>query len=69
MKQIPQPPAPRLNLQLLQHRRLEMRIPRLPHLLLIHRLRRIHMRIHELQQIGLQLLGAIRDVKQGHGNS
>ena len=69
VKQIPQAAFSGLNLELLDDRRLEVRVAGLTHLVFVDPLGRVDVRLEEVEQLGLQLLGAFGNVKQGHGNS
>jgi hypothetical protein len=51
VKQVPQTPLTRLTFEILDNLRVMMRVPRLAHLGVIHRLGRIHVRLHEVQQL------------------
>ncbi len=69
VKEVPQAALSGLDLELLDDRRLEVRVAGLTHLLFVDRLGRVDVRLEEVEQLGLQLLGAFGNVKQGHGNS
>jgi hypothetical protein len=69
VKQVPQAALSGLGLELVDDRRLEVRVAGRAHLLVVHRLRRVHMRLHEVEELLLQLQRAFRDVKQGHVGS
>src|SRR6202008_854967 len=69
VKKVPQTAFSGLNLELLDDRRLEVRVAGFTHLVFVYPLGRVHIRLDEVEQLGLQLLGAFGNVKQGHGNS
>src|SRR5258708_35518631 len=69
VKQIPQAAFSGLDLELLDDRRLEVRVARFTHLVVVYPLGRVDVRLQEVEQLGLQLLRAFGNVKQGHENS
>ena len=65
VEQVPQAALSRLRLELLDDRRLEVRVAGLTHLLVVDRLGRVDVRLHEVEQLGLQLLGRVRKCQTG----
>jgi hypothetical protein len=66
VKKVPQTPATRLTFEILDYLRVVMRVTGLAHLDLIHRLGRINMRLHEVQQLCTITLDSLRGRKQGN---
>jgi hypothetical protein len=69
VKQIPQAAFSGLNLELLDDRRLEVGVAGFTHLVVVYPLGRVHVGLQKVEQLGLQLLSAFGNVKQGHENS
>src|SRR5271163_4422059 len=65
MKQVPQTSSPRLTFEILDDHRVVMRVARLAHLSVVHRLGRIYALLHEVQQLRPIPLGSIRVTEQG----
>jgi hypothetical protein len=65
VKQVPQTPLTRLTFEILYDLRVVMRVPRLAHLSVIHRFGRIHVRLHEVQQLRPIPRSSIRGREQG----
>ena len=66
VKQIPQAAATGLNFEILDDMRVMMRVTRLAQLDLIDRLRRINVRLHEVQQLRSIALGSLRGLEEGN---
>jgi hypothetical protein len=69
VEEVPQATPARLRLELLKNRRVEVRVTRRAHLLVVHRFGGVDVRIHEREQIRPVFLGTVRNLKEGHQNS
>ena len=63
MEEVPQPAGLGFLLQVVDDRRLKVRVTGLTHLLFVDRFGRVNVLVHEIEQFGLVLLGAIRELK------
>ena len=63
VKQVPQAAFSGLDLEFLDDRRLEVWVAGFTHLVFVYPLGRVHIRLDEVEQLGLQLLSAFGNVK------
>ena len=64
VEEVPQSARSRLGLELLHDRRLEVRVAGFAHLLVVHGLGRVDVRVHEVEQFSGILLRAIAQIEQ-----